>query len=482
MRLALHRPSAATRVAALVFLLCFIAHVVYVSLYAQEVPFWDQWDAEGDHLLRPFLESSLSFHDLLTPHNEHRIFFSRLLALALFRLNGDEWNNLVEAYASCAVYAAVPATLIYFASRRDSSGAQTAMIALAACVLATLPFDYENTLFGFQSQFYFMAEFALLLLATVSLGQPGWRTCAGIGMFGLMSLFTMASGVLAPVVAIPLLWSNREARAHRGFVIVATILLLGLVALGIALLPNLPSSDNTPFGIAGHIHALSTTLMWPLRARGGSAWQETRKVLCAILIWAPLLLWAIRQIRLRRPTPSELFVVATAAWVGLQAAAIAHARGRDMLGVSPRYTDILAVGLLCNAWLAYRLATEWDQRRWLARVVAGLFVLTAAAGFAKRTGPDHFEARSAGERGAVQTANVARYLQTNDTQWLQQPQLGIPYPDPKRLQLLLENPAIRSTLPVSLVGDSANGTRPYHRDGRLSRWARCMQHAVRRSP
>src|SRR5690242_7592258 len=37
-----------------------------------DLPFWDQWDAEGDFLFRPHLERGLHAADLFRPHNEHR--------------------------------------------------------------------------------------------------------------------------------------------------------------------------------------------------------------------------------------------------------------------------------------------------------------------------------------------------------------------------------------------------------------------------
>ena len=51
-----------------------------IERYGSEVPYWDQWDAEGDNLIRPYLEGRLAVAQFFAAHNEHRILFTRLQA------------------------------------------------------------------------------------------------------------------------------------------------------------------------------------------------------------------------------------------------------------------------------------------------------------------------------------------------------------------------------------------------------------------
>ena len=37
-------------------LLVIVARIYFVETFAIPLPFWDQWDAEGDTLLRPWIE------------------------------------------------------------------------------------------------------------------------------------------------------------------------------------------------------------------------------------------------------------------------------------------------------------------------------------------------------------------------------------------------------------------------------------------
>jgi hypothetical protein len=48
----------------------------------------------------------------------------------------------------------------------------------------------------------------------------------------------------------------------------------------------------------------------------------------------------------------------------------------------------------------------------------------------------------------MQTANVSMYLQTKDKSFLQKPKWQSPYPDPIRLQHLLDDPTLLKILPT----------------------------------
>src|SRR6476659_2217455 len=58
-----------------------------ISYDGNATPFWDQWDAEANGVYRSYLNHTLTFRQMLAPHNEHRIFTTRLLALGLLKAN-----------------------------------------------------------------------------------------------------------------------------------------------------------------------------------------------------------------------------------------------------------------------------------------------------------------------------------------------------------------------------------------------------------
>ena len=73
------------------FLTVVWAKALVLLQHPVPVPFWDQWDGEGAMLYIPWWHDGLTWRQMFALHNEHRIFFSRLLAVALLVLNG-QWD------------------------------------------------------------------------------------------------------------------------------------------------------------------------------------------------------------------------------------------------------------------------------------------------------------------------------------------------------------------------------------------------------
>jgi hypothetical protein len=159
-------------------LLIFGGKLWLISAAGSDLPTWDQWDAESETLFRPWLEGHLSVRDLFHPHNEHRLVTTKLYALGLLMANG-QWDAFVETTANAAVHT-VFAVLLLLLARRWLKGIWLAGFGALLVLLLTLPFSWENTLFGFQIQFYFLELFSLgyIWLAFES-DRFGWRWGVG---------------------------------------------------------------------------------------------------------------------------------------------------------------------------------------------------------------------------------------------------------------------------------------------------------------
>ena len=85
-----HRPTLIlSRHGAKILALVPLAFLIWMVVqYAVAVPFWDQWELVP--LLEKTYHGELTFHDLWAQHNEHRIFFPKIIMLVLARLTG--WN------------------------------------------------------------------------------------------------------------------------------------------------------------------------------------------------------------------------------------------------------------------------------------------------------------------------------------------------------------------------------------------------------
>ena len=66
------------------FLILIGARAVVINYAGNTTPYTDEWDGEAANLLKPYLQGELTIGDLFRGHNEHVIFFTRLLTLAIF--------------------------------------------------------------------------------------------------------------------------------------------------------------------------------------------------------------------------------------------------------------------------------------------------------------------------------------------------------------------------------------------------------------
>ena len=195
------------------FLVVFTAKLQFMHQHPVKVPFWDQWDAEAGAVLIPFSECGLSWRAMFRPHNEHRVFFTRLHALDLVLANG-QWDPRVQQVCNAALHSVIAvlvAMMFWLAGNRQHLD----LIVLVCAITFALPFAWQNTIFGFQSPFYFLVLFSVLALwlaTTCPTWQPRLVFRLGVGGSGL---FTAASGVLIPVAILSIV-ALKVANEPRG--------------------------------------------------------------------------------------------------------------------------------------------------------------------------------------------------------------------------------------------------------------------------
>jgi hypothetical protein len=76
-------------------LLILAAKLWVIARYGSPLPHWDQWTVEAEALYPRYFAGTLRLPDLFGFWNEHRIFWTRALALAELRLYGT-WQPLLQ--------------------------------------------------------------------------------------------------------------------------------------------------------------------------------------------------------------------------------------------------------------------------------------------------------------------------------------------------------------------------------------------------
>jgi len=195
--------------------------------YAVDVPFGDQWDGITPLFVK-MRSGTLGFSDFFAFHNEHRIFFPRLLIFPLAKLTN--WNVRAEVALIWGL-ACLCALNVWRVARVTGFGTAPSRwwLLLSANVLLFTPMQWENVLWGFQIGFF---------LPLVAMTALPWAACGRkrIGNFALtmglclISTFSIASGFCSWLLCAPLLLFLGEKGKTRDEIITWAIWIAGALA------------------------------------------------------------------------------------------------------------------------------------------------------------------------------------------------------------------------------------------------------------
>ena len=430
------------------FLLVLGGHFLLIDRAGSPVPIHDQWQAEAEYVFLPSLEGTLNAHLLFHYHGEHRIVPTRLLALALFKLNHDRWDVLLQMTFNAVLAALLTAALVLLA-RRFLRPPALLLFATAFGALHASALFYGNALWGFQSQFYFLLVFTLTHLALVLRHAPfSARWFLGLACSALACL-SMGSGFFsAAIVALLSLWRFlAPSYSHlRRPSLLNTLAHLTIVLIALTTAPHFPSPS---VNFAHVLHTFLHCLAWPIRFY--NPWGA--------LLWLPFAVFLFQlALRFRRaPSHRDLLLAALGLWVLAQIAAIAWARSTPAPVIAPRYYDILLLGLAANTLALARILRVSRLQLPLAAhfslVAATLLWLGTSGWFAFHFAESHrrYDLPALASYAERQIHHVRTFLATDNPAALQsEPYPKIPHPDPAYLAQLLRNPRVRAFLPAEL--------------------------------
>lgn len=446
----LRRIPAWTLIPAGALLLMLAARLWLVSRYGSVAPFWDQWNAEIDGLYRKYMAGSLGFSDFLAAHNEHRIFFTRVLSLLLFVLNQLQFDAKVQMFANVGVHALAFAALLFTVVRAIPRQAALAVAGLFLAATAT-PIGWENLTWGFQNQFFFMAGVAIAMI-WLATHKPMNRSMDVVLVLGsLTSLFTMASGALLPfLLALILLYRGFHEAVPLRWRIHAVIQLL-IFIIGMKLMPHVASGDALRAqGALEGFKALRLVLSWPF-APG---------IAPMLLVNLPVLAGALLLLRawqIKAPlNHSLLYLVTLGGWCLMQSVASAYSRARSMEFladvVTTRYTDLLVIGLMANAATAAHLVYTALSNKNTAAFLHVIYPLAFTLGLVCLV-PNAF--RQIEERHQLNELHrkiMADYVIDHDLAKLEATPGRASFPDAARIAATLDDPVAENLMPATIAG------------------------------
>lgn len=352
------------------------------ALFAVNVPVLDQWELV--ELFRKYHEGTVGFADFFAQHNEHRLFFPRLVMFGL--AIASNWNVTWEMAASIVL----AATSFVFLYRILAQTLGRAAIRWVAAVIISLiwfsPIQFENWLWGWQLQWYLNTAGLVIAIWALSAWKaaPLWRIAIA-ALAATLATYSLGSGFLVWLVCLPLLWCSRPLRRFVWVWIVCAAMAIGIHYIGYQDPPNSPARSlalRNPLGFLQYVAIYLTHPLSPL--------------LPATTIIAPLyaasliagLLYVYKHIK-------EHFATLLLPWGVLGAyaclAAVSTAITRLGLGVgqayASRYTTIAGLLLIAFVVVLCALAEYRPQKRAARMVWAALAAITVLVvlNFAKGT-------------------------------------------------------------------------------------------------
>ncbi len=335
---------------AALFLVVLGAKLWVVQLYGSPLPLWDQW-YEAVLFFKPSVEGHLTWADFFAAQNGHRIFFMRLLDLSVIRLNG-RWEPLLQMTVNAFIHATFVCGLAFclwdFLGRKNGW-----FVCFLLAPFFALPYAGENTIWAISSLGNFVNIFVLATLVGLGFARPGSRWW-WLGLAAtIMGLFTVSSGLLAPMAVggLMILRAIKHRRIERRNLITlaSCLAVIGLgVALGVTTEIDRPLRAHTLMEFAS---ALVRNLTWLYFDAPGMA----------SFVFLPLVVLMVLYFRqnFQESRPAEL-LLGLGLWSALQAVALAYGRA-NYGGIFPvsRYLDILNVVIIASLFASVLLAQFW---------------------------------------------------------------------------------------------------------------------------
>ncbi len=405
-----------------------------------DIPYLDQWTAEGSSVLRPWLNGEFGWRHFFWPHGEHHPAVARIASLLCFVGNDCQWDDRVQLVANVGLFSAFLALLGFWALRLWGDWRWPVAL-LAVTALIGTPGIYENHLWGFQSAFFGVLPLGLLHLLGMT-AERSWAKWALGALAGVAALFTIASGlasavVLVAVAGIGLLRDRRDFRAWATLLINA-----GLVGWSLWLVSDaLPASGGLAHGVGDLLGRLTVLMAWPL--------SRPAAVLLQVPLFACMALAAWNRGRNR----AQFLVSVFGGWSLVLVGCLAVGRNSGFSAVAVRYWDILATGLVANVFALLVLWPRGLKLRlaWGAVALAWAFVVGTACWRIGTPGTLRWLGEHYAEVGREQRMMVTSYLQTGRFGGLGDGDTHPYLPHPSFTKVLLDDPQFRRVLPPSVV-------------------------------
>jgi len=198
---------------AVLTILPFVLLVIAVARYGFDAPFQDSWAFVK--VLERSYAGQFPWAELWAQHNEHRLFFPKLVMLALAR--ATHWDLRVELAATIlfavGTFAVVARMWRRTAKRLDVNGAEW-MLPLLSLLLFSMS-QWQAWLWGWQLQMTLNILVVVGAVALLTAAQPAWWKLLAAACLGFVATHSFASGLAVWPIGLCLLLCDRSPKRRE---------------------------------------------------------------------------------------------------------------------------------------------------------------------------------------------------------------------------------------------------------------------------
>ncbi len=205
------------------------------------VPFWDEWAFIPD--LQKSAAGRFGLADLWAQHNEHRLFFPRLIFLPVAHFT--HWNLRSEMIVSLVLAAAI-FVLVVALLRRTLSPYSRGLFLLSSVAVGWFvfsPVQYQNWLWGWQVQWFLSNLAALGAIALLSSWPESRRRWVGVACAiaaAVVASYSLASGLLVWMACLAVFVPKKRLRPYLPVWLAAAGVTVGAYLVGYHKPPQTP--------------------------------------------------------------------------------------------------------------------------------------------------------------------------------------------------------------------------------------------------
>ena len=350
----------------------FIIYFVY--RYGITVPYWDQW--EHVTLLEKSHNHTLTFTDFWSQHNEHRIFFPKIIMFFLTQISG--WNIFLELCTNI-VFASLSLFFLFSLLDCTQGTKNNTILKIITSFLIFSMAQYENWSWGWQIQIYMVVTGIIVTIWLINKWQGKIQGLVIAILAAVLANYSFGSGILIWPSALFMLIIQEKWKLKHIIIWIAA----GFVTVASYYYKHTGSSFDVP--MTYFLSHPVTFIQYVLGYLGASLAPKIKYANLASVILLIIIILSILDIRrldkerLRKMLPwltLILYVLMSAIITGM---------GRVHLGrnqsMSSRYTTISTLFVISAIVLLYNSVILNIERKNKASLKDIVFIATVTLAF-----------------------------------------------------------------------------------------------------